>query len=138
MISIDNSVLFADAQESVNELHQIVLDVEEKVDLEPPQESMQHIELFENEEDIDKYLPLGLNRAYDSEINFSPRDLVLIGGRRGSRQVLTCANIANNVVSLAVQLSILPLKWTVVQYCNGVVLSLLVCHKIVYVQRTYL
>ena len=52
---IDNSVLFADAEESVNELHQIVLDIEEKVDLEPPQESMQHIELFEDEEEISKY-----------------------------------------------------------------------------------
>ena len=59
---------------------------------------MQHIELFENEEDIAKYLPLGLNRAYDSEITFSPRDLVLIGGKRGQGKSLTCANIANNVV----------------------------------------
>jgi len=46
---IDNSVLFASAEESVQELHQIVLDVEDKVDLEVPQESMQRIELFEPE-----------------------------------------------------------------------------------------
>ena len=31
------------------------------------------------------------------EINFSPRDLVLVGGRRGSCKSLTCANIANNI-----------------------------------------
>jgi len=43
---IDNSVAFENAQESVNHLHQIVLDVEDKVDLEDPQESMQRIELF--------------------------------------------------------------------------------------------
>ena len=79
---LDNSVLFSSAQESVDELHQIVLDVEEKVDLEVPQESMQNIELFEDEEDIAKYLPLGLK--YSSMIIFQvsvPRDLVLIGGK---------------------------------------------------------
>ena len=46
---IDNSVAFENAQESVNHLHQIVMDVEDKVDLEDPQESMQRIELFEPE-----------------------------------------------------------------------------------------
>ncbi len=94
---IDKSDLFASADESVQELHQIVLDVEDKVDLEIPQESMQRIELFEPEEEIAKYLGLGLNTDYDHEIKFSPRDLVLVGGRRGSGKSLTCANIANNV-----------------------------------------
>ena len=120
---VDNSVLFADAQESVNELHQIVLDVEEKVDLEPPQESMQHIELFENEEDIAKYLPLGLNRAYDSEITFSPRDLVLIGGKRGQGKSLTCANIANNVVESgrsAIYFTIEMDSRAILQRCCGI------------------
>ena len=94
---LDNSVLFASAEESVQELHQIVLDVEDKVDLEAPQESMQRIELFEPEEEISKYLGLGLNEEYDYDIKFSPRDLVLVGGRRGAGKSLTCANIANNV-----------------------------------------
>jgi replicative DNA helicase len=58
---------------------------------------MQRIELFEPEEEIAKYLGLGLNTDYDHEIKFSPRDLVLVGGRRGSGKSLTCANIANNV-----------------------------------------
>ena len=78
---IDNSVAFEDAEESVAHLHQIVLDVEKKVDLELPTESMQRIQLFENDEEIGKYLPLGLNTEYDYEIQFSPRDLVLLGGR---------------------------------------------------------
>ena len=95
---IDNSVVFATANESVEELHQIVLDIEGKVDLEEPQESMQHIPLFEPEEEIGKYIGLGLNAEYDHEIKFSPRDLVLVGGKRGSGKSLTCANIANNVV----------------------------------------
>ena len=60
-------------QESVNHLHQIVLDIEDKVDLEDPQESMQRIDLFEPEEDLAKYMkPLGLNEEYDHEIQFSP------------------------------------------------------------------
>lgn len=94
---IDNSVVFSSAEESVQELHQIVLDIEDKVDLEVPQESMQRIELFEPEEEISKYVGLGLNADYDHEIKFSPRDLVLVGGKRGSGKSLTCANIANNV-----------------------------------------
>lgn len=94
---IDESVLFADADESVSQLHQIVLDIEDKVDLQEPAENMQRISLFEPEEEISKYLGLGLNTDYDHEIKFSPRDLVLVGGRRGAGKSLTCANIAHNV-----------------------------------------
>ena len=57
---VENSVAFEDAQESVDHLHQIVMDVEDKVDLEDPQESMQRIELFEPEEDLARYIRLGL------------------------------------------------------------------------------
>ena len=94
---IENSVVFENAEESVGQLHQIVLDIEDKVDLEVPQESMQRITLFEPEEEIGKYIGLGLNSEYDHEIKFSPRDLVLVGGRRGAGKSLTCANIANSV-----------------------------------------
>jgi hypothetical protein len=94
---IDNSVAFEDAEESVNHLHQIVLDIEEKVELERAQESMQRIQLFEPDDEIAKYLPLGLNTEYDYEIKFSPRDLILVGGRRGAGKSVTCANLANNV-----------------------------------------
>lgn len=94
---IDNSLAFEDAKESVDHLHQIVMDIEEKVELEEPQESMQRIPLFEPDEEIGKYLPLGLNYEYDHEIKFSPRDLILVGGRRGAGKSITCANIANNV-----------------------------------------
>ena len=94
---VENSVAFEDAQESVDHLHQIVMDVEDKVDLEDPQESMQRIELFEPEEDLAKYIRLGLNREYDHEIQFSPRDLIMVGGRSGAGKSVICANIANNV-----------------------------------------
>ena len=94
---IDSSISFEDAEESVSHLHQIVLDIEEKVELEQPQESMQRISLFPPDEELDKYLPLGLNTAFDEEFKFSPRDLILVGGRRGSGKSITCCNIANSV-----------------------------------------
>ena len=94
---VDKSVAFEDADESVAHLHQIVLDVEEKVDLERPQDSMQRITLFEDDEELGNYLPLGLNTEYDHEIQFSPRDLILVGGKRGAGKSVVCSNIANNV-----------------------------------------
>ena len=94
---IDNTVLFATADESVQELHQIVLDIEDKVDLEIPQESMQRIHLMEPEEELAKHIGLGLNSIYDESITFSPKDLILVGGKRGSGKSITCANVANNV-----------------------------------------
>ena len=57
---VDNSMSFEDAEESVGHLHQIVLDVQDKVELQDPQESMQRIPLFESDDEIGKYLPLGL------------------------------------------------------------------------------
>lgn len=94
---VENSISFEDAEESVQHLHDIIIRVEEKVELEEPQESMQRISLFEAEEELGKYLRLGLNTRYDDQIQFSPRDLILVGGRRGAGKSLTCANIANSV-----------------------------------------
>ena len=94
---IDHSISFEDAEESVSHLHQIVLDIEDKVELEQPQESMQRISLFPAEDELEKYLPLGMNSAFDEEFKFSPRDLILVGGRRGSGKSITCCNIANTV-----------------------------------------
>ena len=94
---VENSVAFEHAEESVAHLHEIVLDIETKVDLEDPQESMQSITLHEKDEDIAKYMPLGLNTEYDFDIQFSPRDLVMVGGKRGAGKSIICANIANTV-----------------------------------------
>lgn len=96
---VDSSVAFLDAEESINELHQIVLDVEEKVDIKEPDESMQSIPLWESDEDLERYVKLGLNENYDYDIQFSPRDLILVGGRRGAGKSITCANIANNMIA---------------------------------------
>ena len=94
---IDKTVAISDAEQNVEAIQQIVLDVSERVDLKPPEENMQTISLFDTEEALKKYLPLGLNDDYDQTMKFSPRDLILIGGRRGAGKSLTCVNIANNV-----------------------------------------
>ena len=94
---VDNSVAFENAEETLSHLHEIVLRIEDKVELKPPEESMQHIPLFERDEELDKYISLGLNADYDNVMQFSPRDLILIGGRRGGGKSVTCSNIANSV-----------------------------------------
>ena len=94
---VDKSIAFEDAEEALSHLHEIVLDVETKVDLEDPSESMQSITLHETDEDIAKYIPLGLNAEYDYDIQFSPLDLVMVGGKRGSGKSIVCCNIANSI-----------------------------------------
>ena len=94
---VENSIAFEDAEEAIDHLHEIVLSVENKVDLQDPSESMQSITLHELDEDIAKYIPLGLNAEYDYDIQFSPRDLVMVGGKRGSGKSIVSCNIANSV-----------------------------------------
>ena len=103
---IDSSVVFASAEESVQELHQIVLDIEDKVDLEVPQESMQRIELFEPEEEIGKYIGLGLNAEYDHEIKFSPEIWCWLEDAEVQVSLLRVQTLQTMYFSLAVQLSI--------------------------------
>ena len=93
---IDTSIGFQTAEENINSLSQIVLDVADKVDIRPPEENMQRMPLFESDDQLSKYLPLALNNDYDSRFSFSPKDLVLVGGRRGSGKSLTCCNVAIN------------------------------------------
>ena len=94
---IDKTVAMATAEENIEQLQEIVLRVSDKVDVKAPEESMQSISLFEDDKELSRYLPLGLNSEYDSQILFSPKDLVLVGGRRGSGKSLTCCNLASNV-----------------------------------------
>tara|TARA_B100000575_G_scaffold292841_1_gene302358 strand:- start:564 stop:1925 length:1362 start_codon:yes stop_codon:yes gene_type:complete len=94
---VDKTVTMATAEENIEQLQEIVLKVSDKVDVVPPAESMQMITLFEDDEQRSKYLPLGLNTDYDASVKFSPTDLVLVGGRRGSGKSLTSCNLAVNV-----------------------------------------
>lgn len=91
---VDNCVAFENAEESLQKLHQIVIDVEALVELGDPTANMQRMNLFEDDEELGKYLALGLNTEFDSQFTFSPQDLILIGGHRGSGKSLTCANIS--------------------------------------------
>lgn len=94
---VDETVAFSTAEENLEGLQEIVVEVSEKVDTTPPNENMSKIELFDPEEELDKFVPLGLNQEYDIDFAFSPKDLVLVGGRRGAGKSITCANLANNV-----------------------------------------
>lgn len=94
---VEKSIAFETAEESIGHLHSIVTDVETKVDVKDPAETMERITLFESDEDLAKYVKLGLNTEYDNEIQFSPRDLIMIGGRRGAGKSVTCANLAVNM-----------------------------------------
>ena len=94
---IDKSIAFETAEESIDHLHQIITDVETKVDVRDPGETMERITLFESDEELAKYITLGLNTEYDIGFQFSPTDLILIGGKRGAGKSVTCANMAVNV-----------------------------------------
>ena len=94
---VDKSIAFENAEEAVGHLHEIVLDIEDKVDLEDPQESMQSITLHESDEELGKYIALGLNTEFDGDIQFSPLDLVMVGGKRGAGKSIVSCNIASNI-----------------------------------------
>jgi hypothetical protein len=94
---VDTSIAIDNAEESISNLQNIVLDVETKVDLKEPDNDMRRLPLFSSEEERAKNIPLSLNDEYDLEIQFSPKDLILVGGMRGAGKSLTCANIAANI-----------------------------------------
>ena len=120
---LDETILFSSAQESIDGLQQIVLDITDKVDLELPQDSMRKISLLPPEEEIAKQLGLGLNTDYDSNFKFGPKDLVLIGGKRGDGKSIACANIANNVYGSgrsAIYFTIEMEKLSILQRCCAI------------------
>jgi replicative DNA helicase len=93
---IDSSIAFETAEESISHLHQIILDVEQKVDIKDPSETMERITLFESDEELARYVSLGLNTNFDEKIKFAPSDYILIGGKRGAGKSIVCANLAVN------------------------------------------
>ena len=93
---LDNTISVADAKENIDALQEIVVQVQDRVDTSIDSETMEDIELFDSEEELSKYLPLGLNTDYDLNYSFSPRDLVVVGAQRGHGKSFTCCNIAVN------------------------------------------
>jgi len=94
---IDEHITIADASENIDYMQKIVVDVQDRVETATDNESMESVELFDSEEDLAKYLPLGLNNDYDKDNNFSPKDLVIVGGGSGKGKSFTCCNIADSV-----------------------------------------
>jgi hypothetical protein len=95
---IDRSIAFESAEEVVRNIQQIGMDLELKVELIPPEESMQRINLFESEEEMAKRIVLGLNKDFDSMYDFKSTDYILMGGKRGSGKSITCSNLARTVI----------------------------------------
>jgi hypothetical protein len=93
---LDTSIATSNAEEIIDQLHQMVMELEEQVDIKNPEEDMKRISLFEPIEILEKNHALGLNAEYDSENLFAPTDYVLFGGRRGAGKSLTCSNIASS------------------------------------------
>ena len=94
---LENIIAIESASESIEALQSIVLDLEEKVELQPPGENMQKMELINTEEELKRMMPLTLNEEFDRIHKFGSKDLVLLGGYRGSGKSVTCANIATNL-----------------------------------------
>ena len=91
---VDTQVAISDARENIDLLQEIVVHVEDAVDTNEDADNMETVPLFDSDEDLAKYLPLGLNQDYDLDYTFSPKDLVVVGGHRGGGKSFTCCNIA--------------------------------------------
>jgi hypothetical protein len=119
---VDDTVAIARAEENVEAIQQIVLDIGERVDLKDPEEDLKTLPLFDTEKDLKKYLPLGLNDAYDYQVKFSPRDLVLVGGRRGRVSLLLVLILLIMYIRMVKALYTLLLRWMLVPFCKECVL----------------
>ena len=91
---VDKQVAISDDRENIDLLQEIVVHVEDAVDTNEDADNMETVPLFDSDEDLAKYLPLGLNQDYDLDYTFSPKDLVVVGGHRGGGKSFTCCNIA--------------------------------------------
>lgn len=95
---IEKSIAFESAEEVVKSLQAISVEIEKKVEIKPESESMQRINLFDDEDALAKRITLGLNAAFDAEYNFNSTDYILMGGKRGSGKSLTVVNLAYNII----------------------------------------
>lgn len=94
---VDQTMSFETAEEVVRHLQEIAINLEDKVELTPAEESMQRINLFDSEEEMAKRITLGLNTEMDV-FEFRATDYIMLGGKRGSGKSLTVSNIAHNTV----------------------------------------
>ena len=93
---LDETISVADAKENIDYLQEMVVQVQDRVNTADDADTTDVVELFDSEEDLAKYLPLGLNQDYDISYQFSPKDLVIVGAQRGHGKSFTCCNMAVN------------------------------------------
>jgi KaiC/GvpD/RAD55 family RecA-like ATPase len=96
---VEHSISFETAQETIDSLYDIISNIESRVDLTSDEDSLQKMNLFESDEELADYIPLGLNAEFDDLVRFKQTDYILMGGRRGSGKSITCSNLANTVYS---------------------------------------
>lgn len=96
---IDSSIAFETAEEVVRSIQQIGVELEERVELTPPEESMQKINLFESEDDMAKRITLGFNADFDSRFQFASTDYIMLGGKRGSGKSILLSNVGDAIVN---------------------------------------
>jgi len=94
---VEKSISFETAEETLQSLYEIVAKIEDRVELKSPDENMQKINLFESDDQLSAYIPLGLNSEFDDKVRFKNIDYILMGGKRGSGKSITCSNLANSM-----------------------------------------
>jgi len=94
---VEDSIAFETAEETIDSLYDIISSIEDKVELRTTEDNMQKINLFESEDEIADYIPLGLNDEFDQRVRFKSTDYILMGGKRGSGKSITCSNLADTV-----------------------------------------
>lgn len=94
---VEATISLETAEETIESLYSIIARIEDKVDLQPPEENLQKLNPFFTDEDIADYIPLGLNAEFDKLVRFKKSDYILMGGKRGSGKSITCSNLANTV-----------------------------------------
>lgn len=97
---VEHSISFETAEETVQSLYNIVGKIEDRVELNITEDSMQKISLFESEQELASYIKLGLNSEFDDKVRFKNIDYILFGGKRGAGKSIVCANLAHNTREL--------------------------------------
>jgi len=96
---IDSSLAFETAEETIKSIQEIAIDLERKVEIGDPAQSMQKINLFETEEEVAARVTLGLNAEFDANYQIVTTDYVMMGGPKGSGKSITCNNIARHIMN---------------------------------------
>lgn len=95
---VESSIAFETAEEVVRHIQLIGTELETKVELVPASETMQKINLFDTEEEMEARITLGFNSDFDSRFTFKSTDYIMMGGRRGAGKSITGSNIARHVI----------------------------------------